>query len=614
MDQRLQIVNRLVTVGLITAATALVVGQQNRQPAPGARVLIVALRDSHLLTVCPVAGKDLIVSDASNTSQTLKWRGDLPAPVKGKATVDLAHDRLIVTILDRAWLRAAGARHASAALPLSSSWHLQASGQPTERIPQTTGVTEFDRIAADPAVQMRVEDGFRKWKRYIVADNVESADYVFLVESRYIVRGVAESQGATYASIGGDRPANWRESVLALAVPAEVYRRSAADAAALCAARIWEGFSLTESVPVGSALKSVSASPDVLVDEFNTRWHAPLESLPLCAGPSPSKLEMMPAVSKETAVGSTAAAQRPPQRVPQPTFRSQVTLVVVPFTATDDSGRAILDLKPSELHLFEDGVEQRIDRLLPSTASTRIAVLLDSSGSMWSHRADVRSAAASLIDMVKPSDRLLLASFDDSIRLLADFSNNSAALKRDLPADISRREGAGTRLYDAIDLLLDERFRGLEGRAAMVLVTDGIDTRSRLVDAADVASSVEGSNVAVYVVRYDSSGAKTFRMPNAIIGARALLVPDDAVDSGAVRDAVGRYLLHLSTTTGGRMYSAASGEDLHEVFKGIVDELSQQYVVSYYPTNEQRDGHYRQIRVSTDRPAAKVRARQGYRL
>ena len=122
MDRRLTVVTRPLIVGLVVAGMAPLLGQQKPQIPLGARVMIVAVRDAHLLTICPVAGKDLLVRETSNASSKLSWPSDVRPDIKATVIVDSAHDRLLVAILDPAWLRAEGATHASVTLPLSPSF------------------------------------------------------------------------------------------------------------------------------------------------------------------------------------------------------------------------------------------------------------------------------------------------------------------------------------------------------------------------------------------------------------------------------------------------------------------------------------------------------------
>jgi Ca-activated chloride channel family protein len=137
----------------------------------------------------------------------------------------------------------------------------------------------------------------------------------------------------------------------------------------------------------------------------------------------------------------------------------------------------------------------------------------------------------------------------------------------------------------------------IQSRKALVLFTDGIDTCSRLADAAVTLSQAEESDALIYVIQYDTKTENARFFP----------------DPGRAYRRAARYLTDLCTHTGGRMYQAASQEGLAAVFLQIAEELRHQYTLTYYPLNQPHDGSFRSIRVKVDKPGAKVRSRNGFR-
>jgi VWFA-related protein len=483
-------------------------------------------------------------------------------------------------------------------------------------------------LALDADVRTKVEKEIVKTKRYTVADTLDRADFVFVVESNYFPVAAVSGQTLEDFSLGGDRKADFRQSALALVVPAEAYRRFPFDGFGLTANRIWEGFSLEENIRGRKEIHEARA--ETLAAEFSGTWREPIAALPICAassGPLGIVSTAFPAASgmpSEGAAGGAGSSQASQQQ--GAVFRSGVTVVRVPFTVADDNGRATIDIKPSELHVFEDGVEQRIDTILPASASASLALLLDLSESMRPYRQDLRFAGLTLAEQMRPADRLLVASFEARIRVLAEFTRDAGLLERASPVYPALGRG-GTRLYDAIDLVAEDRLREVDGRAAMIVVTDGQDTHSRIVDAAGARDVIDDANVAVYIVRYDPSdtaGQLPFQIrggppakqqqPAAAPPGRGWLIVSDGLTNGSASVAeADQFLSRLSTTSGGRMYSAPAGTDLREVFASIVEELSRQFTICYYPANAKADGTYRQINVTVDRPGHTVRSRKGYR-
>jgi VWFA-related protein len=146
-----------------------------------------------------------------------------------------------------------------------------------------------------------------------------------------------------------------------------------------------------------------------------------------------------------------------------------------------------------------------------------------------------------------------------------------------------------------------------------VLFTDGVDTASESASAYGTLRLAEGANLLVYPIQYDTqtdfrSTTRTradSRHPQAASPASDLR--NEAYEQAE------RYLRSLADRTGARHSRATTIIDVNQCFALIADELRHQYTLSYYSTNTARNGTYRSIRVSVDRPDAAVRARHGYR-
>jgi Ca-activated chloride channel family protein len=160
--------------------------------------------------------------------------------------------------------------------------------------------------------------------------------------------------------------------------------------------------------------------------------------------------------------------------------------------------------------------------------------------------------------------------------------------------------GTGTRLYDAIDLTLTERMKSMRGRKAMLLFTDGIDIGSRLATAASTLARLEEADVIVYVVRYNTPVPKT--------------EDREAREGWTAALQYGReYLQQISGNSGGRILDPSTIPTLQEAFSTIAEELRNQYTLYYYPGNPSKDGTFRRIKVTVEKPGVKLRFRSGYR-
>ncbi|MGH9854957.1 MAG: VWA domain-containing protein, partial [Blastocatellia bacterium] len=207
------------------------------------------------------------------------------------------------------------------------------------------------------------------------------------------------------------------------------------------------------------------------------------------------------------------------------------------------------------------------------------------------------------------------------------------------------RTGGSTKLYEAVDKVVD-RLEPIQGRKAIVLFTDGVDTSSRRANYQNTIEKVEESGALVYPIKYDTedypqggvygptnnpwpwptpqpSPRGRRRWPlNQFVTPLFPQWPGRAPSggggtsggpgSGDYRRAA-RYLQELADRSGGRLHDADSTYNLSQAFSLIAEELRHQYALSYYPTNSKKDGTYRRVKVRVEKTAMIVRAREGYR-
>ena len=292
------------------------------------------------------------------------------------------------------------------------------------------------------------------------------------------------------------------------------------------------------------------------------------------------------------------------------TIRLKATLVQVPVIASDSGGRYVVDLKKGDFRLLEDGVPQQIDFFAAVDQPFTVALLLDSSGSTMDQLNQIKAAALAFVNNLRPQDRVMIMNFDDSVHVQCDFTSDRGALKRAIE---NIQPGEFTQVYEAIYTAVWERLRKLEGRRAVIVFTDGIDTASSEIDDDDTLDAiVETEAVLVYPIRYST---------RADVERRLLRRNDYKGQTGEERlKALDRkyreadeYLDQLAELSGGILERADTLRDLNGAFARIAAELRQQYLLGYYPTNSKEKDIERKITVQVARPGIKVRARPGYR-
>jgi len=240
----------------------------------------------------------------------------------------------------------------------------------------------------------------------------------------------------------------------------------------------------------------------------------------------------------------------------------------------------------------------------------------------------------------------MVVSFDHHVNFLTDFTSDRRTLER---AINSTSTGDGTSVYEAVYDTVARHFRGIEGRKAMLLMSDGIDTTSRKVRYDEAINMVTESDVLVYGLRFPEEngghgnwpGGRGNRsrypypvprlpLPWPFPGGRdwpffRLDLDGDGGSSpplpqtrrwpyGGNSDRHGRdFMSDVAEAGGGPVYDAVTISDMSRLARQIADELRHVYVISYYPTNSLANGGYRSVRVKVKgRDDIAVRHRRGY--
>jgi Ca-activated chloride channel family protein len=264
--------------------------------------------------------------------------------------------------------------------------------------------------------------------------------------------------------------------------------------------------------------------------------------------------------------------------------RVESDLVVLNVTVTDKQGHYVHKLARPEFKVFEDGREQQVSLFSVEETPFAAAILLDTSGSMETRLTLARAAAIRFLEGMREDDVASVYDFHSEVEQLQDFSTG-----RDLPPMAYTLHSEGmTALNDAVVRASKDLARRPEKRRAVILLTDGLDTKS---------------------------GATAERALNAALAANATVYTVDMIDPQAKAldkmQAAGA-LKYFANKSGGRYISSPGGRALDEAFDEIREELSNQYTLGYRPTNRERDGRWRKIELKLDRPELNARTRDGY--
>jgi VWFA-related protein len=258
-----------------------------------------------------------------------------------------------------------------------------------------------------------------------------------------------------------------------------------------------------------------------------------------------------------------------------------VDVVHVTVTVTDSHGKFVRGLPASAFHVFEDGRPQRVTYFSSENVPLEAIVAIDISGSMIGAMPRLKNAVREFLGALPSGNQVTLLGFNDTMFTLTR--------RETIPADrvkaVDRLAAwGGTALYDVV-------LRGIgmlgrqTGRRAVVMFSDGEDQGSHATLGA-VERALQSSDVTLYMI---------------------------GQGRGVTRESLKRIMDRLSIPTGGRSLSTDSVDELRGAFGQVVEELSNQYLLGYPPTNTRHDEEWRSIGVKVD-GQSDVRYRQGYRL
>ncbi len=337
------------------------------------------------------------------------------------------------------------------------------------------------------------------------------------------------------------------------------------------------------------------------------------------------------------AVFSAGTPQATPQEDQESTgrFTVDVETIVVNVLVTDRNGKPLPGLQKESFRIFEDGEEQVIQNFFPVDAPFSVGLLLDTSYSTVGKLARIQDSAIAFLNQIHPDDEVMVISFDDDVYLDTDFTRNKEAVQRAIKMT---RSGQSTQLYEAVYLGM-QQLREQPHRKVMVLFTDGVDTTSPTSSAKETVDVAKEAEVTIYTIFFNTKADTLARLRNPSSGGPGPLgtppsspfpfpmpMPQPTPDPGgrypdeAGREQVEReymkaqnYLSELAEVTGGARFDAAGNlSDLGEAFSKIAEEMRSLYTIGYVPSNLEKDGKFREIKVEVDIDKGRVRTRRGY--
>lgn len=294
------------------------------------------------------------------------------------------------------------------------------------------------------------------------------------------------------------------------------------------------------------------------------------------------------------------------------TIRLDVNLVSIFASVRGKNNALISNLEKGDFKIYEDGKEQQIKNFTRETDLPLTLGLLVDTSSSQERLIDTEQRAASQFfsKVIREKDQAFLIQFGAEAELLQDLTNTPRLLQKGLqqlrlsvpvgglhPGPVPTMQNqAGTILYDAVYLAANDELKHEVGRKAIILITDGVDTGSKITRDKAIEAAQKG-DIMIYSIFYqDRAQYGGGGFGNISLGG-----------GGGESE-----LRRMSSETGGQVFKVDRGHSLDDIFKELQDEMRSQYAITYQPPNPKRDGTYHKIDIKLANKDYKPQARKGY--
>ena len=269
-----------------------------------------------------------------------------------------------------------------------------------------------------------------------------------------------------------------------------------------------------------------------------------------------------------------------------------VEMVLINVTVTDPMGRMVTGLSKDHFELTEDKHPQEITQFGAEDSPLSLAIVFDASGSMGHKMSKAREAVAQFAKTANPQDEFFLVEFNNRPEMATDFTRSIEEIQNRLTFTQSKGR---TALLDAIYLALNKMKEAKNSQKALLVISDGGDNSSRYTER-EIKRLVRESDVQIYAIGIFEPYGSRGRTPEEMAGPG--------------------LLTEIAEETGGRQFPVENLNELPDIAEKIGIELRNQYVLGYVPTNEQRDGKWRRVKVEVKKirgmPQLRPYFRNGY--
>ncbi len=324
------------------------------------------------------------------------------------------------------------------------------------------------------------------------------------------------------------------------------------------------------------------------------------------ATPPPDRPQLVGAGQTKPGAGIPAQPSPTPEEVSEDdVIRIDTELVSVNVSAVDrGTNRGVNNLAKEDFRLYEDNVTQEILHFESSSAPFNLVLLIDLSGSTARVVDLIKTAASHFVNAARPFDRIGVITFAGDQAIVSPLTTDRAALHQRIAG--MRRPDGSTKLYDSLAFAMNEVFRQAKDsrRNAIVVISDGLDSvmpnvtgEGSTLTYKEILRQVREFDGVIYTIWTETQSYEP-------------LSPGDIQQE--TFDLAHDQMREIAEEGGGAFYECFKLEDLAGSYDRVVADLGTLYTLSYRPANKARDGSWRAIRVTVNRPGAVARGKRGY--
>jgi VWFA-related protein len=294
-----------------------------------------------------------------------------------------------------------------------------------------------------------------------------------------------------------------------------------------------------------------------------------------------------------------------------PGISVSVNLVKVPVSVFDNQGFLVTNLRSEDFRVWEDQASQQIRSFGLDTNPVSVVLALDTSNTGKTELKKIKEAAEGFVGTLSKGDRVSLITFDDEVSRILDWTDSEKKVRKALNRI---KPGYRTALYDAMYIAASDQLKGIDGRKAIILLTDCLNNQSS-VGFGEASVAIMQSQASLYVV------SKTAIVREQAKQERRVVILSNIYKRlfGESENYIDEFfrkreseMTELADQTGGRCFFASDYDQIKHLYIEVARELKSKHFLTYISSQNLPPDTYHRISIEYLAPMSKISYRKGY--